>query len=375
MEQPRSPGGLRIARIYGVPVYLHFSWLIIFGLITWTLAAGYFPSRYPDLPASSHWAKALVASLAFFLSILLHELGHAVVALRHGVAIRSITLFIFGGVSLMEKDAPDGDTEFKIAVVGPVVSLALAGTFWLASSATVLGPSARAVALYLAQINLVLALFNLVPAFPLDGGRILRGFLWRSTGKLQATRTAAGAGTFFAYFLIASGVFGLLGGSGVVGVWQILIGWFLKEAASGTWRSTSLQETLHGLTVRDAMLASVATIPAHISLAEAARDYFARTGFGAYPVERGGEPVGLLSLHDLLRHPQEEREASTVQAAMRPLGGEIVIGPEEPLLAAISRMSERGASRLLVMEGRRMVGYLTLRTIMRYVNVRQQLTA
>lgn len=375
MEQPRSRGGVRIARIHGVPIYLHFSWVIVFGLITWTLAAGYFPSRYPDLPASSHWAKALVASLLFFLSILLHELGHAVVALRHGIPIRSITLFIFGGVASMEKDPPDGASEFKIAVVGPVVSLALAGLFWLASSATVLGPSAGAVALYLAQINLVLALFNLVPAFPLDGGRILRGFLWRSTGKLQATRTAAGAGTFFAYFLIVSGVFGLLSGSGVGGVWQILIGWFLKEAASGTWRGARLEEALQGLTVRDAMLADVATIPAHISLAEAARDYFARTGFGGYPVQRHGEPVGLLGLHDLLRHPQDEREASAVQAAMKPLGPEIVIGPEEPLLAAISRMSQRGASRLLVMEGGRMVGYLTLRTVMRYVDVRQQLTA
>jgi Zn-dependent protease len=370
-----SPGGLRIARIFGVPVYLHFSWVIIFGLVTWTLAAGYFPSQYPGLPASSQWAKALVVSLLFFLSILLHELAHAVVALRHGISMRSITLFIFGGVASMEKDPPDGATELKIAVVGPIVSLALAGSFWLASLATVLGPSARAVVLYLAQINLVLALFNLVPAFPLDGGRILRGFLWRSTGKLQATRAAVGAGTFFAYFLIVSGVFRLLGGSGVAGVWQILIGWFLKEAATGAWRGASLEETLHGLTVRDAMLTDVATLPAHISLAEAARDYFARTGFGAYPVERNGETVGLLCLRDLLRHTQEEREASAVQAAMTPLRSEIVIGPGEPLRTALSRMAERGASRLLVMEGERMVGYLTLSTVMRYVHVREQLAA
>ncbi len=131
MQQPRSPGGFRIARIYGVPLYLHFSWVIVFGLITWTLAAGYFPSQYPGLPASSQWAKALVASLLFFLSILLHELGHAVVALQQGVAMRSITLFIFGGVAHMEKDPPDGATELKIAVVGPIVSLVLAGLFWL----------------------------------------------------------------------------------------------------------------------------------------------------------------------------------------------------------------------------------------------------
>jgi len=373
MAQARSPGGFRIARVHGIPVYLHFSWLIVFGLITWTLAAGYFPSQYPGLPASSQWAKALVASFLFFLSILLHELGHAVVALRHGVAMRSITLFIFGGVASMEKDPPDGATELKIAGVGPIVSLALAGLFWLASSAAALGPSARAVALYLAQINLVLALFNLVPAFPLDGGRILRGFLWRSTGKLQATRAAARAGTFFAYFLIVSGVFRLMGGSGVAGVWQILIGWFLKEAASGAWLGASLEEILRGLTVRDAMITEVATLPAHISLAEAARDYFARSGFAGYPVERNGEPVGLLTLPDLLRHPPEDREASAVQAAMTPLSNEIV--PHEPLRTALSRMAEGGASRLLVMEGGRLVGYLTLRTVMRHVRVREQLAA
>ena len=196
---------IQIARVIGIPIYLHFSWLIIFGLIVWTLSTGYFPAQYPDLPASSNWAKGLVASLLFFVSILLHELGHAVVALRHGLRTRSITLFIFGGVAQLEKDPKDGRAEFWMAAAGPLVSLALAGLFYACATLPFVGPSAAAVAKYLALINLILALFNLVPAFPMDGGRLLRGALWGPMGKARATRIASGAGTFFAFFLIFAG--------------------------------------------------------------------------------------------------------------------------------------------------------------------------
>lgn len=372
MTTASNPGGIRIARVFGVPVYIHFSWVVIFGLITWSLATGYFPAHYPDLPAASYWAKGLVASLLFFVSILLHEMGHAVVAQRHGIGIRSITLFIFGGVAQMEKDPEDGWTEFKIAAVGPVVSLALAGLFYLGASLPLLGDAGRAVTRYLALINVLLALFNLVPAFPLDGGRLLRGLLWKSTGKLRATRIAAGAGTFFAFFLIVSGVFRLLGGDGVTGVWYILIGWFLKEAASGAYQGARLDETLRGVAVRDAMLTEVATVPAHISLSDAAGDHFLRTGYGGYPVVRGESVVGLLCLRDILRVPPEEREGTSVQAVMTPLGEPIVIDPEVPLLAAMAKMA-RGGGRLLVMQDGRLVGLLSLSSVIRHLKVREEL--
>lgn len=372
MTTGSNPGGIRIARVLGVPIYIHFSWAVIFGLITWSLATGYFPAHYPDLPASSHWAKGLVASFLFFVSILVHELGHAVVALRHGIGIRSITLFIFGGVAQMEKDPEDGWTEFKIAAVGPVVSLALAGLFYLGAWLPLLGDAGRAVARYLALINFLLALFNLVPAFPLDGGRLLRGLLWKSAGKLRATRIAAGAGTFFAFFLIVSGVFRLLGGDGVTGVWYILIGWFLKEAASGAYQGARLDETLRGVAVRDAMLTEVATLPAHISLADAANDHFLRTGYGGYPVVRGESVVGLLCLRDILRVPAEQREGTSVQAVMTPLGEPIVIDAEVPLLAAMAKMAH-GGGRLLVMRDGRLVGFLSLSSVIRHLKVREEL--
>ena len=254
MSVPNRTDHIQIARVIGIPIYLHFSWLIIFGLIVWTLSTGYFPAHYPDLPASSYWAKGLVASLLFFVSILLHELGHAVVALRHGLRTRSITLFVFGGVAQLEKDPKDGRAEFWMAAAGPAVSLALAGLFYACARLPFVGPSAAAVAQYLALINLMLALFNLVPAFPMDGGRLLRGALWGSLGKARATRIASGAGTFFAFFLIFAGVFSLLRGDSLGGVWYILIGWFIKDASTASYQQVRLDEALRGVTVRDAMV-------------------------------------------------------------------------------------------------------------------------
>ncbi len=365
-------GRFQIARVLGIPVYLHASWLVIFGLISWTLATGYFPARYPDLPAASYWARGLIASLLFFVSIFLHEMGHALVARQHGVKTRSITLFIFGGVAQMEGEAKDGATEVRIAAVGPLVSLALAALFQLLSGAALLGAAGRGVCGYLALINLALALFNLVPAFPLDGGRVLRGLLWRRVGRLRATRIAAGAGGAFALFLIALGVFGFLAGDAAAGIWYVLIGWFLREAAAGTYQQARLDETLGGMTAADMMLREVATLPAHISLAEAAHEHFLRTGHGCYPVVRGDETIGLLSLRDLLRLTPEEREATSVQGAMQPLSAAVVVRPQTPLREALARMAA-GPGRALVLDNGRLAGFLTLSTVLRHLRVREAL--
>jgi len=364
---------IQIARVIGIPIYLHFSWLIIFGLIAWTLSTGYFPAQSPDLPASSYWAKGLVASLLFFVSILLHELGHAVVARRQGLRTRSITLFVFGGVAQLEKDPRDGRAEFWMAAAGPVASLALAGLFYALASLPFLGPSAAAVAKYLALINLMLALFNLVPAFPMDGGRLLRGALWGPLGKARATRIASGAGTLFAFLLIFAGVFSLLRGDSLGGLWYILIGWFIKDASLSSYQQVRLDEALRGVTVRDAMVQAVATIPGSGSVAEAAREYFMRTGYGSYPVTRGEAVVGLLCLKDILRLSAEEREATSVQGAMRPLTDELVTDPDVPLPEVLSRMAQAGTARLLVMHGERLAGLLTMNGVIRRLKVREEL--
>jgi Zn-dependent protease/CBS domain-containing protein len=364
---------IQIARVLGIPIYLHFSWLIVFALIVWTLSTGYFPAQYPDLPASSYWAKGLVASVLFFVSILLHELGHAVVGRRHGVPTRSITLFIFGGVAQLEKDPKDGRAEFWMAAAGPGVSLILAGAFYACSALPFLNAPTAAVAQYLAVINLMLAVFNLVPAFPMDGGRLLRGALWGTIGKARATRIASQAGSVFALFVILAGVFSLLAGKSLSGVWYILIGWFIKDASAASYQQVRLDEALRGLSVRDAMVDPVVTIPSSGSVAEAAREHFMRTGYGGYPVTRGDAAVGLLCLKDVLRLSQEERESTSVQGAMRPLTDAIVIDPDAPLAAAVASMAQAGTGRLVVMQSDRLVGLLTMHGVIRRLKVREEL--
>ena len=373
MRGPGSHAALRIARVFGIPVFVHASWLVIFVLVAWTLATGYFPERHPNLSSGAYWARGLITSLLFFASILLHELGHSMVALRHGIPIRSITLFIFGGVARLARDPQDGRTELKIAAAGPLVSLLLGAIFYSASNAPALGDAGAGVARYLAFINFAVAAFNLVPAFPLDGGRLLRGLLWKATGKGRATRTAARAGTVFAYFLVASGVLMLLRGEGLAGVWYVLIGWFLREASTGAYRDVRLDEALAGVTVADAMLREFDTLPAGLSLADAAREHFLRTGYGGYPVLRADSVVGLLCLRDVLKRSPEDRATTSVQAAMTPLTPAIVAAPGDPLLKAASQMAEAGTGRLLVMDEGRLTGLLTLQSVLRQVSVREKL--
>jgi Zn-dependent protease/CBS domain-containing protein len=368
-----SHAAVRVARVFGIPVFVHASWLVIFALVAWTLATGYFPKQEPNLSLTGYWARGLVTSLLFFASILLHELGHSVVALRHGIPIRSITLFIFGGVARLARDPQDGRTELKIAAAGPAVSLLLGLAFSAVARLDALGAAGQGVARYLAVINMLVAAFNLVPAFPLDGGRLLRGVLWRAAGKGRATRAAARAGTVFAYALIGWGLWSLVGGDGLSGMWYVLIGWFLREASVGAHRDVRLDEALAGVTVADAMLREFATLPAGLSLAEAARDHFLRTGYGGYPVVRAEQVVGLLCLRDVLQRSPADRETTSVQAAMLPLTPTIVASPHDPLMTAASRMAEAGTGRLIVMDEGRLAGLLTLQSVLRQVRVREQL--
>jgi Zn-dependent protease len=373
MMLPRR-GRVPVGRPLGIPVYLHFSWAIVFGLMAWTLATGYFPALDPGRPSHAYWLEGLLASLLLFACVLLHELAHAVVARRAGLEIRSITLFLFGGVAEMERDPQDGRTELRIAIAGPLVSLALAGLFALATAAPGLPVILRSVARYLAWINALVAIFNLVPAFPLDGGRILRGLFWKSMGRSRATRAAAAAGSVFAIFLILSGVIALLRGAPLAGFWYVALGWFLQEASGGAYQEARLHEMFGPLHVRDVMVTQVETLPGDISLAEAASRYFLHTGYGSYPVETNGRVVGLLCLRDLLRTPPAERDEVSVQGAMRKLGPTLVVGPDEPLLNALARIAQGDAGRLLVVEGEQLVGLLPMSAISRQIVVREQLS-
>jgi Zn-dependent protease len=366
----------QIGRLFGIPLRVHLSWLIVFGLISWSLAAGYFPAQLPDLPVWSYWVKAIVAAAMFFFSIILHELGHSLVARRHGIGIASITLFVFGGVSQMKEEPRQARQELQIAIVGPIISLALAGLFGvLAALATTQAQptTLSAVLTYLAVVNLLVAVFNMLPAFPLDGGRVLRAILWARSGDLmRATSTAARVGRVLALGLIALGAIRLFGGN-FLGVWLMLIGWFIMQAGSAGLAQASLRQALGGLRVGDAMTTEVKTVPADATLRDLIEEYFVRYTHGGYPVVRNGRVVGLVTLHELRNTPVEGRASRLVERVMVPLDSGLVVDPETPVVEALHRMVMSGAGRFVVLERDRLVGLITANGIMHLTQIRTAL--
>jgi Zn-dependent protease len=357
--------GVRIATIAGIPIYLHVSWFVIFGLVAWSLSQGYFPARYPELPVATYWAKGLTASLLLFASVLAHELGHSFVARRHGIGIVSITLFIFGGLASLDEDPRSPGAEFWVAIAGPLASLLVAGGFAVLAGATPAGSAVAAVAGYLAFLNVVLAVFNMVPAFPLDGGRVLRAALWKVWGRARGTRIAAAGGTAFAYLLIGYGIYGLLTGAGLGGLWAILIGWFVKEASTAAGRQTQLEEIFADVRVGDVMVADCRTIPADATLDRVVREHFTRHGHGGYPVVRDGEMIGVLSLADVTKVPRERRAEVTAESAMTPVTDETVVDIEGDILTALRQMAASESGRLLVRDDGRCVGMVTHSDVLR----------
>jgi Zn-dependent protease len=363
----------QIARIFGIPILIHFTWFIIFGLIVYFLTTGYFPSQYPDLPETSHLVKGIVTALLLFACVLLHELGHSVVAMRNGVDIVSITLFIFGGVARWKEDPKSAWIEFKIAIAGPITSFLLAGGFFAVSRLAVGGQGMAAVTRYLAVINLILGIFNLVPAFPLDGGRMLRATLWRYTSKVRATRFSSVAGTAFAYLLILGGVFDLVGGN-LAGLWYILIGWFLKEAASGAYQQVQVDEVLSRVQVKELMVTECTSVPAHVSVEDAVNDYFLRYGYGGFPVESEERLKGLISLAEVRELTREEWPRTSVQSIMTPVNQDSTIDAEVDILEALRKMAASELGRLIVVDDSgECVGMITHNGILRRLRVQEKL--
>jgi Zn-dependent protease len=363
----------QIGRLFGIPLRVHVSWLIIFGLLSWSLAVGYFPALFPDQPTWSYWVKAVVAAIMLFVSVILHELGHSLVARRRGIGISSITLFVFGGVSQMKEEPREPGAELRVALAGPLVSVALAGLFGVLTLAVrgVTGESPVVGVLgYLAFINVLLAIFNMLPAFPLDGGRVLRAILWRVRGNLvAATRTAATVGRVVAGGIMALGVLQVLAGQ-FTGLWLLLIGWFILQAASTGASQASLRSALGGVRVRDVMASDVVRVPPDIPVSELIDVYFSRHTYGGYPVSRDGEPAGLVTLHDLRKVAAGRRSDTPVARIMTPVSDALLVDPQTAVLDAFNRMVATSTPRLLVVERGRLVGILTMRGILHLAEVR-----
>ncbi len=366
--------GMKIGRIFGIPIYLHASWFIIFALITVSLATQ-FAHQHPHWSKAQHWSLGILTSLLFFVSVVFHELAHSVVALHYRIPVVSITLFVFGGVARIGREPPRAAQEFNIAVAGPVSSYVLAGGFWLLTRVFPSSEMLGALASWLAQINFALATFNLVPGFPLDGGRILRALVWGVTGDYtRATRFASRGGQLLAYGMIVVGVWQSLTSNFVGGLWLAFIGWFLLTAAQESYAQVAVRNALKGLRAADIMTHELPTVERSISLEDYVHELL-RTGRRCHLVMDNGRLLGLMTLHALNRFPREEWPATSVQAAMVPRDQIRWAAPEEPVLALLERMQSEDLNQVPVLAGGppgQVVGIVTRESILRVIQTRTQ---
>jgi Zn-dependent protease/CBS domain-containing protein len=356
--------------VRGIPVRIHPSWLAIYGLIAWTLAVGYFPRVLPEMPVVTHWVSALVAALLLFVSVFLHELSHSLVALRYGIPVSSITLHVFGGVSLMEREPHRPGAEMAIAVVGPLTSFAI-GAACIALGPFVATESiAAAIVRYLAFVNVAVGVFNLVPGFPLDGGRVLRALVWKAHGDLAtATRVASRVGTGFALVLIALGVWQALAGEFLGGLWFVAIGLFLRQAATVSYQQVVLRTALGPRRVGDVMARRVVSVPPGLSIATLVDEYFWRHHVTSFPVVDGGRLLGIVSLRDLGSAAREAWPATTVREVMRPASADVTAAPRDSLWEAFQKVSRNGLGRLAVVDDGQLAGYLSVKDVMHVLTI------
>jgi Zn-dependent protease len=367
-------GRLKIAEIWGIPIHLHLSWLLVFGLVTWSLAAGYFPHEYPGWAVRAYWAVAAVTALVFFASILVHELGHSWVALRNGLPIRGITLFIFGGLAQIAREPETPGVEFRIASAGPLTSVGLAGLFagaWLLVRDI---PVLAAPAIYLARINFAVAAFNVIPGFPLDGGRLFRALVWRLTGSFhRANRAAALAGQVVAFGLMGVGILTVLGGNVIGGMWITFIGWFLQNAAAAGYAETNLREMLRDATVAQAMTPDCRRVERGVSLDRVVHDEVLGAGRRCFVVTEAGRMVGLLTLHEIKAVPPERWATVTAGEVMTPAAKVTAVEPKTSLLAALEKMDDANVAQMPVVEAGELLGMIAREQVLHYVRVRAEL--
>lgn len=370
--------GLRVGSVLGFEIRIDTSWLVIFFLVFWSLARGVFPDEYPELTTGIHTAMGLAGTVLFFVSLLLHELSHAVVSRAKGIPVDGITLFIFGGIAHTTREPDTPADELLIAGVGPLMSLALAALFQAAATLGQgwgLGDPVLGVAHYLAVINLVLAVFNLLPGFPLDGGRVFRAVAWAVTGnRTRATRLATAGGRFLGLALIVLGAVQALGGAPVGGLWLIFIGWFLRSVAGMSLRQHVVDELLHGSVAADVMTRDPEVVDADLSLDALVDEHFIRRRYGFYPVLSSGRLVGSVTLDDVKHVSRELWSMSTVRDVMKPLEACAVVSQRTSVADLLQEMNRRGGRRrALVIDGGALVGVISATDLASWIERAQAL--
>jgi Zn-dependent protease/CBS domain-containing protein len=364
-------GTILLGSLFGIKVRIHFSWFFIFVLFAWLLASNVLAMQFPDWSFRTRLLVGIVESAMLFVSVLIHEFSHSLVAIRRGHTVRSITLFFLGGVSEIEDESESAADEFLISFVGPLTSLVLGallmGAGWLITSSNdVVGT----IVLYLGFMNLGLGVFNLIPAYPLDGGRVLKSLVWKATGNQdKAINVSSLAGSMLGFFLIGLGVFFAISGNLLNGLWLVFIGWFIQSTASSTRREQVTQRVLSGKTVRDAMSDEVPTVPPGVTVEGFLNGYVMKEFRRAYVVGFGEAIRGLITVNQIRSVPEEERPRKYITEVMIPANQITTIGPDDSLESALSVLVTTGFHQLLVVEKGRPVGMLTRGDVLRVLEI------
>ncbi len=368
---------IHLFTLFGFEVGIDFTWFLLAILLAWSLAEGLFPYYYQGHSTGTYWWMGAAGALGLFLSIVFHEFWHSVIARHFGLPMKGITLFIFGGVSEMEDEPPNAKTELLMAIAGPISSAVLGGLFLMAYWG---GYSARwpepvwGVLQYLGWLNLVLAVFNMIPAFPLDGGRVLRSILWATRGDLRwSTRIAAAFGSGMGVLLILLGLIAFITGNVITGIWYFLIGMFIRGAAQMSYRQVLIRNALSGETISRFMEPHPIVVPPSISIHELVNDYIYRYHFKMFPVTTDGTLLGCISSRQVKDIPREQWDLRRVEDALTTCSLENTIPPDTDPMKALSIMNRTGNSRLLVVEGDHLVGIITLKDMLKFLNLKMDL--
>jgi Zn-dependent protease/predicted transcriptional regulator len=365
----------RVGRILGISIEIHPSWLLILAFLSWSLSDGLYPNQYEDWSELAYWATGITSAVLLFVTVLIHELAHAVVAKRRGLEVPRITLFIFGGMSHLERQPSSAGEEFQIAAAGPATSLVIAAVTAALGFAFRSGPEQiEAVFFYLALVNTALAIFNCLPGFPLDGGRVLRSIAWKRTGNFRrATRIASAVGEFFGYGLIFAGFVILLSGGLLDGLWLAFIGWFLLGAARNEAAGTQLEGVLSRLTARQLMRDDFPSVTPGTPLQSIVDDFMVGHGERAVMVANDGAVLGIITVSDVRRTPREQWPSTPAQRVMTPRDSVVTVDAGRPGIEVLMLLGEKGLNQVPVLEDGRMVGLVTRREILERVQLAETL--
>lgn len=373
-------GGIPIGKVLGISLRLHYSWFFIFALVTWALAASYFnPTDYPTWSLSARIGAGLITSVLFFASVLVHELMHSIVSQRQGIPVQSITLFFLGGVSQITSEPKQPRDEFRMAIVGPLSSLVIGGIFLgiyfqLRSADTFAAQFVTGIAYWLGIINLFLGVFNLIPGFPLDGGRVLRSLIWWRSGNLKsATRIASNIGRAVGFIFIFIGIWFIFTANWINGILLALIGWFVESAAVGSYQQLLMQEMLKGHVASEVMSRDCAVVPPDMTIDHLVNGNILTSGRRCFPVVSGSQIIGMMTLHNIKAVPREQWSTEIVKEAMIPFDNLKWVRPDEELSSVLRILTEDNINQVPVVQDSEIVGMVSRENLLNFVNIRSKL--